>query len=147
MLGAVQDNQMPKAMTKFRGHLRQSLASHRQGTARPLKSFRQWGEFIGRAAMPQSEGSATPSTDHDEIRNWVERHGGHPAIVAETRGKDGGGILRIDFDDPGENDERLERIGWNEFFRVFDRNRLAFLHDDGSSSRFNKFVERESAES
>lgn len=96
--------------------------------------------------MPQDRESATTTTDHDQIRKWVEKHGGHPAIVEETRGKDGGGILRIDFDDPGGNDdERLERIGWDEFFRVFDRNGLAFLHQDGSSSRFNKFVERESA--
>jgi hypothetical protein len=53
-----------------------------------------------------------------------------------TSGK--GGILRIDF---GENEEDLEPIEWDEFFRIFDGNRLAFLHS-GGQSRFNKFVER-----
>lgn len=90
--------------------------------------------------------SATTTTNHDEIRRWVEKRGGHPAVVAETRGKAGGGVLRIDFDDPQDGDERLERIGWEEFFRVFDRNDVAFLKDDEGKSRFNKFVAKEPAE-
>jgi len=54
-----------------------------------------------------------------------------------------GGILRIDF---GEKDAALEEIGWDAFFRIFEENGLAFLHQDetggGRTSRFNKFVER-----
>lgn len=89
---------------------------------------------------------ATTTTDHDEIRNWAEKRGGNPAVVAETRGQNGGGVLRIDFDDPGgDGDQRIERIGWDEFFRVFDRNKLAFLREEDANSRFNKFVERETA--
>jgi hypothetical protein len=92
--------------------------------------------------------SAKTTTNHETIRKWVEKRGGHPAVVEATRGKGGGGLLRIDFDEPGSDaDERLERIGWDEFFSIFDRNNLAFLHDDGGSSRFNKFVEKEAAHS
>jgi hypothetical protein len=92
--------------------------------------------------------SAKTTTNHEAIRKWVDKRGGHPAVVEATRGKGGGGLLRIDFDDPdGDTDERLERIGWDEFFSIFDRNNLAFLHDDDGSSRFNKFVEKESAHS
>ena len=37
------------------------------------------------------------TTDHDEIRNLVEKKGGHPARVVRTgRGRDPG-LLRIDF--------------------------------------------------
>jgi hypothetical protein len=91
--------------------------------------------------------SATTTTNHDEIRKWVEKRGGHPAVVEETRGKGGGGLLRIDFDEPGgDGDERLERIGWDEFFRVFDKNEVVFLRDEEGSSRFNKFVAKEAAE-
>lgn len=83
---------------------------------------------------------ATTTTDHDEIRKWIEAREGRPAAV-RTRGS--GGILRIDF---GEPEEDLEPIEWEEFFRIFDENRLAFLHQDktadGKTSRFNKFVER-----
>ena len=90
--------------------------------------------------------SATTTTDHDEIRQWAEERGGHPAVVGETHGKREGGLLRIDFDEPGGNgDERLERIEWDEFFRIFDESDLAFLHS-GGDSRFNKFVAKESVE-
>ena len=75
--------------------------------------------------------SAKKTTDHEEIRRWVEERGGHPARVKTSGQKDGGGILRIDFDEPGGNDdERLERISWDEFFKIFDENELAFLHQD-----------------
>ncbi len=83
---------------------------------------------------------ATTTTNHDEIRKWAEERDGHPAVV---RTQQPGGILRIDF---GEPEEALEQIDWDEFFEIFENNRLAFLHQDqagGSTSRFNKFVERD----
>jgi len=87
--------------------------------------------------------SARTTTNHETIRKWVERHKGHPAMV---RTGNSGGVLRIDFDEPGGNDDdRLERVSWEEFFRVFDESDVAFLHGEGDS-RFNKFVEKESAE-
>jgi len=90
--------------------------------------------------------SATRTTDEQEIRRWVEERGGFPARV-RTDDARGGGILRIDFDEPGGNDdERLERIDWDEFFQIFQESDLAFLHQDetadGQPSRFNKFVSR-----
>lgn len=85
--------------------------------------------------------TAETTTDHDFIRKWVEERGGRPARV---KGRGPGGILRIDFAEP---DESLEPISWDEFFKVFEENHLAFLHQDktsdGKISRFNKFVERE----
>lgn len=85
---------------------------------------------------------ATTTTDHEAIRRWVEERDGRPARVAETA-SGGGGLLRIDF---GEPEERLEEIDWETFFRIFDENDLAFLHQektsDGSTSRFFKFVAR-----
>jgi hypothetical protein len=91
--------------------------------------------------------SARTTTDHDTIRKWIEDRGGRPAMVRSTAdGGRTGGLLRVDFREP---DDELEEIGWDEFFRIFDDNRLAFLHqdqaDDGGKSRFNKFVERENA--
>ncbi|HTH27121.1 MAG TPA: hypothetical protein VL918_01470 [Sphingobium sp.] len=84
------------------------------------------------------------TTDHDRIRKWIEKRGGRPAVVKATEGKGGGGLLRIDF---GEKDDALDEIEWEEFFRIFDENKLAFLHQDktkdGKISRFSKFVTRE----
>lgn len=83
---------------------------------------------------------ATTTTDHDTIRAWIEERNGRPARV-KTGGQ--GGILRIDF---GDADENLEEISWDDFFQIFDENKLAFLHQDqtadGKTSRFNKFVDR-----
>lgn len=88
--------------------------------------------------------SATTTTNHDEIRKWIEKHRGHPAVVADTeRSGRVGGVLRVDFDEPGGNDDdRLRRIDWDEFFQIFDESELAFLHQEGGASRFNKFVDR-----
>lgn len=80
--------------------------------------------------------SARTTTNHDEIRKWAEARDGVPSRV---RGRGDGGILRIDF---GEPEDSLEKISWDEFFRIFDENDLAFLYQDEKNSRFNKFVDR-----
>jgi hypothetical protein len=85
-------------------------------------------------------GQAT--TDHDEIRRWVEERGGRPARVKDTGGPGDPGILRIDFGDP---DESLEEIDWDTWFEAFEANNLAFLYDPEPDSRFNKLVARERA--
>ena len=90
--------------------------------------------------MTTAESKTT--TDHDEIRQWVEARGGLPAAVKRTGGSHEAGLLRIDF--PGYGDDELERISWDDFFRKFDEAHLAFLYQDrlksGETSRFFKFV-------
>lgn len=85
---------------------------------------------------------AKTTTDHAEIRRWVEARGGRPAHVTETAEEGDPGILRIDFADP---DERLEEISWDEWFQAFEDNKLAFLYQEEGDSRFNKLVDRTSA--
>lgn len=92
---------------------------------------------------------AKQTQNHDEIRQWVEQRGGHPATVKETaRSGEEAGVLRIDFDD-GEADDSLERLDWESFFNKFDAENLTFLYQeetsDGGTSRFCKFVAEESA--
>ncbi|HKO49636.1 MAG TPA: hypothetical protein VJV79_18030 [Polyangiaceae bacterium] len=92
-------------------------------------------------------GSARATIDHDEIREWVESHGGRPAMVKSTARSGRGGILRIDF--PGFSGEgSLEEVGWDEFFEKFEESELAFLYQDRTASarpsRFNKLVSRAS---
>ena len=81
------------------------------------------------------------TTDHKTIQTWAEARDGRPSVI-RTKGK--GGVLRIDF---GEKDEELEEVSWDEFFKIFDQNKLAFLYQDktkdGKTSRFSKFVERD----
>lgn len=90
--------------------------------------------------------AGTITTNHDEIRRWVEARGGEPAVAKATRSKSGSGVLRIDF--PGySGEETLEPLDWDSWFDIFERNQLAFLHQDhtsdGKVSRFNKLVARE----
>jgi len=92
--------------------------------------------------------TANTSTDHKQIRQWVEARGGHPARVKGTDDS-GSGILRIDY--PGySGEERLEAITWDEFFKGFEENELAFLYQDetrsGDKSRFSRLIDRNSAE-
>ncbi|WNO52869.1 hypothetical protein [Stakelama saccharophila] len=87
---------------------------------------------------------AERTTDHDTIRKWVEDRDGTPSVVEATADNDQpGALLRIDF---RELDEGLRPVEWDEFFRIFDENNLAFLYQDrgdgGGLSRFNKFVDR-----
>ena len=84
------------------------------------------------------------TTDHDQIQQWVEERSGRPAKVKGTE-KGGSAMLRIDY--PGySGEDTLEQISWDEFFRIFDENKLALLYqeetENGGKSRFSKFVER-----
>jgi hypothetical protein len=90
-------------------------------------------------------GESKTTTDHEEIRQWVEERGGSPAVVASTHEEDETGILRIDM--PGYGGEgSLEHISWDEWFDKFDREDLAFVYQettkDGAPSNFNKIVSK-----
>jgi hypothetical protein len=90
-----------------------------------------------------SESNTT--TDHDEIRRWVEEHDGKPAVVRGTEDDNGGGLLRIDFPG-GAGEDRLKPVDWDEWFDKFDRENLAFLYQErkasGEDSTFHKLVSR-----
>ena len=100
--------------------------------------------------MAETERSARPTTDHDEIRRWAGERGGWPARVKGTGEGDDTGMIRIDF--PGySGGDSLERISWDEWFQQFDENELALLHrdfkhEDGEPDRFNKLVSRKTAD-
>jgi hypothetical protein len=88
---------------------------------------------------------AQVTTDHEEIRRWVEARGGQPAQVKGTQRR-GSALLRIDY--PGfSGEDTLEPIEWDAFFEIFDENNLAFLYQektaDGGQSRFSKFINRD----
>jgi glutathione synthase/RimK-type ligase-like ATP-grasp enzyme len=90
-----------------------------------------------------SESNTT--TDHDEIRQWAEQHGGKPAVVRGTDSGGTSGVLRIDFPG-GAGEDELEHLDWDEWFNRFEKENLAFLYqqqkEDGSHSTFFKLVNR-----
>jgi hypothetical protein len=86
------------------------------------------------------------TTDYETIREWAETRGGWPAMVARTARGDTACVLRIDF--PAYTGEgTLKPISWNEWFKEFDQNNLAFLYQertaDGKQTRFYKLIEHE----
>jgi hypothetical protein len=97
-----------------------------------------------------TSGSSQTTTDHDEIRSWVEERGGKPVSIEGTeRGNEDAGILRIDFPG-GATNPPLEPISWEAFFEKFDEAQLAMVYQDrtakGKASHFCKFVSRENSE-
>lgn len=88
-------------------------------------------------------GRSKVTTDHREIRRWIEERDGQPATVISTEKNGSPGILRVDY--PGySGEDTLERISWEAFFEAFDKNKLAFLYQDDKDSRFSKFIDRDS---
>lgn len=76
--------------------------------------------------MINTPGGRVKTVDHDEIIDWVEEHGGHPArLEGRSMNKDS---LRIDFE--GERpDESTERIPWEDFFSIFEEECLVFAYE------------------
>ena len=84
------------------------------------------------------------TTDHDQIKSWVEARDGHPATVSSTKSGDQPGMIRIEF--PQGDSDSLEKISWEDFFEKFEESNLAFVYQDktsdGDKSRFCKLVSR-----
>lgn len=90
-------------------------------------------------------------TVHQEIRRWTEEREARPAVVKGTGGNGDPGILRLMFPGYSDSDEEsLEEISWDEFFRKFDKSNLALIAQDktasGKRSYFNKLVRRDALE-
>ncbi|TCS00620.1 MULTISPECIES: hypothetical protein [unclassified Rhizobium] len=68
---------------------------------------------------------ASPRTDHDKIREWIEARGGHPARMKS-------GLVGVDF---SKQENTVENISWDEFFRVLDASKKTFLHQDAKIAR------------
>ena len=87
------------------------------------------------------------TTEHAEIRRWVEERHGQPATVRRPGQRaDEVGILRIDFPSYGGRDT-LQVITWDQFFRKFEDKKLAFVFEErtasGQLSHFSKFISRD----
>ena len=84
------------------------------------------------------------TTDLNVIKKWAEERDGKPTKVKGVGGKYDG-IIRINF--PGySGEDTLEDISWDEWYKIFQDRKLAFLYQDetagGKESRFFKLVER-----
>jgi hypothetical protein len=87
----------------------------------------------------EREGRSLVTQDHDVIRQWAEQRDAVPATIAGTEHDGHLGVLRFDFGGDSEND-RLQHVSWDEWFRTFDERELRFIfqehRSDGSESNF-----------
>ncbi len=75
------------------------------------------------------------TTNHGEIIRWVQKHKGKPQIAVDPQAGSDLPIIRIDFPGAGVDnflgsDEITRNLSWEEFFRFFDEERLAFIYED-----------------
>jgi hypothetical protein len=107
-----------------------------------------WGRLSPTDSRPGSAGDSELTritVDHDEIRAWVEAHGGRPVRTRASGAPEGAGSPQIDFLH-GRGDRSLEPVDWDEWFRMFDDNDLAVLfrdeQPDGWAQASVEFVRR-----
>jgi len=89
------------------------------------------------------------TTDHQEIRSWVSRRQGVPALSAKAQDGQPAGQLLIRFPRhvvPQTSCIKAKEISWDEFFERFDRDNLALLHQEqttsGRLSYFSRLIGR-----
>ncbi|SRR5579883_2441021 len=88
---------------------------------------------------------AEVTTNHDTIRQWVEKKGGKPAAVTRTHRGGDVGIVRIMFAKaPRSEHQELTEISWDEFFGEFEKRKLALLYEE--DGLFSKIVGRDTVQ-
>jgi hypothetical protein len=74
------------------------------------------------------------TTNHEEIKNWIISHKGHPQVIDHEDATGDKLGLRINF--PGHHDESYgvghdsHAVDWDRFFQVFEDQKLAFEYDE-----------------
>src|SRR5438105_5440683 len=93
-------------------------------------------------------GTSHITTDHEEIRAWIEQRNGTPVEVSNPGGDPGGSFLQVEF--PGyDRGEYASPISWDQFFQKFEERSLAFQYQEesasGSQTHFFKLIDRDDA--
>ena len=74
-------------------------------------------------------GESKITTDHEEIRRWLESRGGVPVEVMDNPTGTNEGYLQVEF--PGyDRGESARKIDWQTFFQRFEERNLAFQYQD-----------------
>ena len=69
------------------------------------------------------------TVDKERMKQWIEAYHGWPALKISPPGLEPSSSLRIGF--PGcEDREQLAIVSWEEFFKIFEQENLAFLYQD-----------------
>ncbi len=85
-----------------------------------------------------------PTTNHDEIRRWAERHGAVPAEMMPSRVDGEPSTIRILLESTVNHRTDALLLPWDEFFMRFDLLGLSFVYDDASGQHELLQVEEKS---
>lgn len=72
------------------------------------------------------------TTNHQEIKQWAQKYGGKPQVIDDPQALSDIPGVRIDF--PGKIDDfllsetKVRDVSWEEFFKKFEENQLAFIY-------------------
>jgi len=134
----------PKSLSTRKTTAKRSSSATRSKTASSKTASSKTASGRTGAHSTKSRALSHTTSDHDEIREWAEKRGAHPACVKGTGGRGDIGMLRLDF--PGYSEEKLQPIDWDQFFEKFDERDLALVYQEktagGAKSNFNKLVSR-----
>jgi hypothetical protein len=94
--------------------------------------------------MGQRGGTPKVTTDHEFIRDWVERRGGCPTALRRS-GRARAATLQVEFPGRLRTEQLLSPISWDEFFDRFEQHKLAFVYQDTARGRLtSKLIDRAS---
>jgi hypothetical protein len=82
---------------------------------------------------PERAGRSLVTTDHEVIRRWAKARKAVPATVEGTEHGGHLGVLRFDF--PGYSGDRLTEVGWDDWFKAFDKRGLNFIYQETRTDR------------
>lgn len=107
-----------------------------------LSDSTQYAQWISKTdEHEEHEGKSLVTRNHDVIKQWAEERGAKPATVPGTKHSDRIGVLRFNF--PGGDEDRLEEVDWEEWFKTFDERDLVMLYQEhlknGNQSNFFRF--------
>lgn len=80
--------------------------------------------------------------DHDEIRQWIQRHHGAPARKPDPATASAAEVLLVDFIG-ARSGHYFEHISWADWFAWFDDHRLCFRYPTNPDSLLFHLIRRE----
>jgi hypothetical protein len=77
-------------------------------------------------------GQALVTRNKEVIRQWAEERQAQPATVPGTEHEKHLGVLQFDF--PGYGGRDLAKVSWDDWFKAFDKRKLAFMFQENQKS-------------
>ncbi|MCB0587586.1 MAG: hypothetical protein KDD06_19995 [Phaeodactylibacter sp.] len=75
-----------------------------------------------------NDNSRIATVDHEAIQSWAEAREARPARLSRFEDEQVPGRIKFRF--PGDDYPDEEGLSWDEFFDIFDRERLEFVFED-----------------